>query len=633
MGKKKKKTKKQLTKKAEKMSVPLSLCMIVKNEEEYLETCLKSIKDIVNEIIIIDTGSTDNTKEIASRFTSIIFDFEWNNSFSDARNFALKKASSEWIIMLDADECIDRVNKQKLVKLLKNPSEIAYMLHFRSDVRKSGAGSVIINAHPRLFKNRAGIFFKGRVHEQIIHSVAKAGGNIALSDVTIEHKGYAPDVFSSRKKIERNINLLNLEVSEDPGNSFAWFNLGESYSLNMSWEPAIEAYNRALTAGPLPAANRGLLHQNLATAYLHSNRYIDALEQSDMALELVPALTSPHLVKAEAAKSLERFDLAVSELNTVISKLNTPLKTGNQLLQYEPDWNFIYLKLAENHRLANNIIGAENAYKNLLVINPQNGEALLWLGRIARQKEEFSKARSYFSKGNRFFPDEPLFLLELAGCFKSENNNQQALNTYKKVLNIDKNNAEARYFVQSISGEGEIKANNIETLLELPPSSGLLQEYINVSNLLLQQNRTDDAENIILKGLSIAPDNPAVLYLDALLKDMKQDIQGVISRCIQIMELNPGQTHVLFLLGNKYLSLKDYDKAIEAYTRADSIEPDIREILFNLAVAHIRKNELEQAKGYFQRIVLKYPEDENAKRKLEAICLKIKLEKDGVNTG
>ena len=95
----------------------ISLCMIVRNEESYLPECLESVADVVNEIIIVDTGSTDNTKKIAESFGATVFDFTWVDDFSKARNYSLSKASNDWILYLDADERLDKNSINELVEL------------------------------------------------------------------------------------------------------------------------------------------------------------------------------------------------------------------------------------------------------------------------------------------------------------------------------------------------------------------------------------------------------------------------------------------------------------------------------------------------------------------------------------
>jgi len=105
----------------------ISLCMIVKNEEKVIERCLSSVAHLVDEVVIVDTGSIDNTKEIITRYTSNIYDFEWINDFSAARNFAASKATGEWILVLDADEYIDEENF-KIFSLPKKRDPLAQQM-------------------------------------------------------------------------------------------------------------------------------------------------------------------------------------------------------------------------------------------------------------------------------------------------------------------------------------------------------------------------------------------------------------------------------------------------------------------------------------------------------------------------
>jgi glycosyltransferase involved in cell wall biosynthesis len=110
--------------------IDISLCMIVKNEEDVLGRCLESVKDIADEIIIVDTGSTDSTKEIAKKYTNNIYDFEWVDDFSKARNFAFSKATKQYIMWLDADDVIlekDKIKLEKLKKEIKDDVDIVMM--------------------------------------------------------------------------------------------------------------------------------------------------------------------------------------------------------------------------------------------------------------------------------------------------------------------------------------------------------------------------------------------------------------------------------------------------------------------------------------------------------------------------
>jgi len=118
----------------------LSLCMIVKNEEHFLEQCLNSVKDLVDEIIIVDTGSTDRTKEIAKKFNAKIFDFEWIDDFSKARNESLKNATGDWILVLDADETISSQNHQRIKDAIQSEAAGFLLVHQNYTNDSSAAG-------------------------------------------------------------------------------------------------------------------------------------------------------------------------------------------------------------------------------------------------------------------------------------------------------------------------------------------------------------------------------------------------------------------------------------------------------------------------------------------------------------
>ena len=120
----------------------ISLCIIAKNNQE-IERCIESVKNIVGEIIIVDTGSSDNTKEIAGKFTTKIFDFKWNNNFSEAKNFALNKATGDWILALDADETITEQDLEKIKQLENNKEFIGFSFIQRNYINGIGLFSSI----------------------------------------------------------------------------------------------------------------------------------------------------------------------------------------------------------------------------------------------------------------------------------------------------------------------------------------------------------------------------------------------------------------------------------------------------------------------------------------------------------
>lgn len=147
-----------------------SLCMIVKNESAVLANCLDSLKDIMDEIIIVDTGSTDNTKEIAEQYTPYVYDFEWKDDFAAARNFAFSKASGDYIYSADADEVLDRENQNKLKNLkraMMPEVEIVQMVYVTEQINHP-TENFARDMRPKLLKDCAGLRGLSRYMRQLI---------------------------------------------------------------------------------------------------------------------------------------------------------------------------------------------------------------------------------------------------------------------------------------------------------------------------------------------------------------------------------------------------------------------------------------------------------------------------------
>jgi GT2 family glycosyltransferase/tetratricopeptide (TPR) repeat protein len=207
----------------------VSLCLIVKNEQANLPACLDSTVDLFNEIIAVDTGSTDRTKEIAAQCGARVFDFPWCDSFAAARNECLRHATGDWIFWMDADDRLDDANRAKCRDLLANlPDEnVAYSLKCLC-LPDPVTGTATVVDHVRLFRRHPEMRWQYRVHEQILPAVRRLGGVPRWADVIIHHTGYQDPALRARKR-ERDLRLLHLDYAEFPDDPFVLFNLGTTY--------------------------------------------------------------------------------------------------------------------------------------------------------------------------------------------------------------------------------------------------------------------------------------------------------------------------------------------------------------------------------------------------------------------
>lgn len=205
---------------------PVSLCMIVRNEEHNLRSCLTPVARLVDEVVVVDTGSTDGTKARAAEFGARVIDFKWCDDFAAARNESLRWATRDWVMWLDADDRLDAANLQRLAELLTTlgDEEHAYFMNTVSGPQLSQDTAVTV-PHCRLFRRHPQVRWARRVHEQIVPSIERLGHQLVCSDVCIQHIGYQ-DAALYHRKANRNLRLLRMEFAVDPTDPVTLFNLG-----------------------------------------------------------------------------------------------------------------------------------------------------------------------------------------------------------------------------------------------------------------------------------------------------------------------------------------------------------------------------------------------------------------------
>lgn len=323
------------------MKNEISLCMIVKNEEEYLENCLNSIKDVVDEIIVVDTGSTDKTVEIAKSFGAKVYYFQWNNNFSEARNESLKYATKDWILIMDADDELCQEDKGNFKVLLNQLDENSvYFFQTLSYYGNSvDNNNITINLNPRLFKNNRGIYYAGEIHNQLIFKHNEC--NAICNTIKIYHYGYLGKRIQSKDKRSRNISILNEQIKKNPNSKFAYFNLGCEYSASGDMKKALECYYKAYEDFD-PTKGYGFI---LLIRIINSNydigEYNEALKFIDIGIKYYPKCTDLYFYKAAIFNVLNRPTLQIRALEKCIelgeapSELKYLYGTGSFRAYYE----------------------------------------------------------------------------------------------------------------------------------------------------------------------------------------------------------------------------------------------------------------------------------------------------------
>jgi len=291
----------------------LSLCMIVKDEEEMLPRTLEAVAPAVDEIIVVDTGSTDRTVEIAESFGARILHHEWTGDFAAARNVSLEAATGDWIVWLDADEVLVAEDAGELRKLAGQTWREAFYLvetNFTGDIED---GTAVTHNALRVFRNRPEYRFQGRLHEQMAQNLPGfLPERIGHSSVRVEHYGYLGVVRDKKDKARRNLELLERQSAEGLDTAYHKFNLGSEYLALGEWEKACDFLVRSwkqMESEPRRAnfPYMASLASRTVIALRECGRLDEAHEQADAGLDLFPGFTD--LVFHQAAVARERGDL------------------------------------------------------------------------------------------------------------------------------------------------------------------------------------------------------------------------------------------------------------------------------------------------------------------------------------
>ncbi len=254
--------------------ITLSICMIVKNEEDVLARCLDCIKNIADEIVIVDTGSTDRTKEIAIEYTDKVFDFEWCEDFAAARNFSFSKSTMEYTMWLDADDVIDDENIELLNQLKNTLSPDVDVVMMKYDVAFDEHNNPTLSYYrERIFKTSSGFKWVGEIHEVIPQC-----GNIEYREISIKHKKIHPNPPGRNLKIFEK--MIADKKTLDPRQKYYY---ARELYYNNRLNEAIKQFNEFLDEGNGWIENNIGACKDLASCYfiiLNEKKALESLFRS-----------------------------------------------------------------------------------------------------------------------------------------------------------------------------------------------------------------------------------------------------------------------------------------------------------------------------------------------------------------
>jgi GT2 family glycosyltransferase/Flp pilus assembly protein TadD len=353
----------------------LSVCLIVKNEEKFLDQCLKSIRALADQIIIVDTGSTDRTLEIARCYDAEIHAFAWCDDFAAARNAALEHATGDWVLVLDADEELPAEQQPKLLADMARAGVMACRLPLISREHEAEGRSFV----PRLFRNAPGIFYTGRIHEQVFPSLvplSKSWGlDLDFGKAELLHHGYTREMVRDRNKIKRNLELITRAVQENPADANLMMNFGLELVRADDLANGVEKYREAfrLMSAQKEDATAPELREVLLTQFTCQLYKLRAHEEVVQVLHSPLAKTggltaSLHFALGLAFFELKQYPAAAEQMRQCIIRRHHPVLAplNTDTLTAAPE-HCLALSLAKTGDAA----GAEKAFLAAMAVDSQ----------------------------------------------------------------------------------------------------------------------------------------------------------------------------------------------------------------------------------------------------------------------
>ncbi|RPI73867.1 MAG: glycosyltransferase, partial [Desulfobacteraceae bacterium] len=424
----------------------ISACLIVKNEEKVLATCLQSIRNYVNEIIVVDTGSSDRTVEIAESFGARVYHHPWENHFSKHRNQSLAYARGDWLLVIDADEELPHGSADVLrdaVKKAGDADALAVLLECPFDRRQAKAA---LNSL-RLLRNRRGLHYEGRVHNSLI-GVKKA----LCTPARLLHHGYVADRETQLRRFKRTTELLNLDIAEDPANPRPHHFLAAAYLSENRLTEAVGEAEQALT---LFEARNQLDHNYLWSLYIAASACFD-LGRTDQAETLAQkaAQTNPdHLdafylltLIAYARQDRMRFSTGREQYLAIKSRIRTdPGRFGEMVHNtFDSEWRlhlldaFLNIGDSDDERFRRLLDLSQSLCPDLFLFFQQTA-ACYW------QQKNYAQAKDQYLQALALRPGDTGTLWVLAHAYEKLKDDQSRIPLLEKLLQIDPQFPHARF--------------------------------------------------------------------------------------------------------------------------------------------------------------------------------------------
>lgn len=568
----------------------LSLCMIVKNEERWLSACLASVKELVDEMVVVDTGSEDSTVDVAKSFGARVFHHAWNGDFSEARNHSLDYAVGDWILVLDADEKLAQSDARQIRHLIAHTHVDGFLLTQRSYLWNARIVSSTPNPRDyhegseythcldvwalRLFRNQPEIRFRGRVHELVEHVFLEKPLPFEKASPVIHHFGKVGDPSTLERKRALYLELRRQKALEEPDSAPPHYEMGVQLIELERFSESIPYLERAYLLDPI---HYGLSLLLMAKAYHESGQMLKAGEVYERCLKLY--------------RDDPRVLFEVANYYRDIGRLKSARKLFMAAIKRDPQhvlaiFNLggVYLKLGDEQT-------SFELFKRAARLNPHNEAIFDQLGKLALTGFHPEEIAGLVEDFLERFPQSragPELLAQI--CFRLKRYDR-SIRWATVALEIEPNGKGQLIRAHACLSCGRLAEAERDYQAVLNHDSNHLDSLMNLAAIAELQGNSTAAESWYRRVLERYPDHPVALKKCGLLLARKAPDHWALELLERAHQANPEDTELLLLLGFVYEKQEAISKALELYHRAQARNPK----LSRLAEQKIRR--LEEALG------------------------------------
>ena len=550
----------------------ISLCMIVKNEEKLLPQCLDSVRDYVDEMVVVDTGSTDKTVEIARSYGAKIFFHPWEGDFSKHRNQSISYATRDWIFILDADEFL-LPECGKTVRESIEDEAIDSVYAVVKNAFDKGRGEAVSNSI-RIFRNNGAIHYEGRVHNRVVGEKASK-----LYPITIFHEGYNLPPEQSHKKFLRTTKLLKQEIQEDPQHPRAYHYLAASYLSENMYDEAIDVAMKAIKLAEANDYHDFIYlwsHFIAGISYLKTNKVDEAEEVCLRAINKSPKHLDSHYLLTIIYFDKKNWDKSFhhsSEYFALLDRIQkTPGEFGpmvhntiNHQWRVHLHRGFAFTELGKQEE-------AREAFSRALSLCDDKGEYYKLLATLNMRHSEFSRAEGHLLEALKYNPDDEELYRNGAQIYQKLGDREKEATFLKETLKRDSDDMDSAFRLGTIYLEENcyVEAGHLlkRVIAKNPSHSGAL---INLGVLAKRSGDLDSALRYLEKALQETPDSVEALSNLGYVYYHRDNLQKARQVFERLTEIDSTLVDIHLMLSMVYVRLESPELVVSECDRLMSL--------------------------------------------------------------